>query len=65
MSVIDAIEGFDKLEFNDIRSFAVASALISKSIEQYNDNPTVKSDGLKLLFETEYVLSFYIAKPFF
>jgi hypothetical protein len=51
MSVIDTIDAFDKLEFNDIRSFAAATALIAKSIEEYNNDPS----GLKLLYENEYV----------
>jgi hypothetical protein len=53
MSVIDAIDAFDKLEFSDTRSFAVTSALIAKSVQQYNSNPAVKFDELKLLFEIE------------
>ena len=55
MSVIDAIDAFDKLEYNDLRSFAAASALIAKSIEEYNDDPSAKINGLKLLYENEYV----------
>ncbi|CAF3336766.1 unnamed protein product [Rotaria sp. Silwood1] len=53
MSIIDTIDAFDKLEFNDKRSFAVASALIAKSIQQYKDNPSAKFDSLKLLFEID------------
>ncbi|CAF1541251.1 unnamed protein product, partial [Adineta steineri] len=53
MSVIDTIDGFDKLEFNDIRAFAAASALIAKSIEQYNNDPSTAINGLKLLYENE------------
>jgi hypothetical protein len=56
MSVIDTIDVFDKLEFNDIRSFAAATALIAKSIEEYNNDPSAKINGLKLLFENEYVI---------
>ena len=55
MSIIDTIDVFDKLEFNDLRSFAAATALIAKSIEEYNTDP---SNGLQLLFENEYVHSF-------
>ncbi|CAF4263022.1 unnamed protein product, partial [Adineta steineri] len=53
MSVIDTIDGFDKLEFNDIRAFAAASVLIAKSIEQYNNDPSTAINGLKLLYENE------------
>ncbi|CAF2702337.1 unnamed protein product [Rotaria sp. Silwood2] len=53
MSIIDTIDAFDKLEFNDKRSFAVASALIAKSIQQYKDNSSTKLDSLKLLFEID------------
>jgi hypothetical protein len=55
MSVIDTIDAFDKLEFNDIRSFAAATALIAKSIEEYNNDSSGKINGLKLLYENEYV----------
>ncbi len=55
MSVIDALDAFDKLEYNDIRSFAAASALIAKSIQDYNDDPSTNINGLKLLYENEYV----------
>jgi hypothetical protein len=55
MSVIDTIDTFDKLEFNDIRSFAAASALIAKAIQEYNDDPSANINGLKLLYENEYV----------
>ena len=55
MSAIDAIDAFDKLEFNDLRSFAAASALIAKSIQDYNDDPSAKINGLQLLYENEYV----------
>ncbi len=55
MSVIDAIDAFDKLEYNDIRSFAAATAFLAKSIEDYNNDPTAKMNGLKLLYENEYV----------
>lgn len=55
MSIIDAIDAFDKLEYRDIRSFAAATALIAKSIQEYNDDPSKKLDGLRLLFENEYV----------
>lgn len=54
MSVIDTIDAFDKLEFNDLRSFAAATALIAKSIEEYNKDPTTKPNGLTLLFENQY-----------
>ena len=50
MSAIDTIEAFDKLEFNDLRSFATATALIAKSIEDYNQDPT---NGLSLLFDNQ------------
>jgi len=50
MSAIDTIEAFDKLEFNDLRSFAAATALIAKSIEDYNQDPT---NGLSLLFDNQ------------
>ncbi|UJR13613.1 hypothetical protein I4U23_000626 [Adineta vaga] len=53
MSVIDTIDAFDKLEFNDIRAFAAASALIAKSIQDYNDDPSANIDALKLLYENE------------
>ncbi|CAF1078729.1 unnamed protein product [Rotaria sordida] len=53
MSIIDTIDAFDKLEFHDQRSFAIASALIAKSIQQYKDNPSGKFDSLKLLFEID------------
>jgi hypothetical protein len=53
MSVIDAIDQFDKLEFDDIRSFTIASTLIAKSLQQYNSNPSAKFNELQLLFETE------------
>jgi hypothetical protein len=56
MSVIDTIDAFDKLEFNDIRSFAAASALIAKSIQEYNDDPSTGINGLKFLYENEYVV---------
>jgi len=55
MSIIDTIDVFDKLEFNDIRSFAAATALIAKSIEEYNNDPSANINGLKLLYENEYV----------
>lgn len=58
MSVIDTLDAFDKLEFNDIRAFAAASALIAKSIQEYNDDPAGNVDALKLLFENEYVDTF-------
>jgi hypothetical protein len=58
MSIIDTIDVFDKLEFNDLRSFAAATALIAKSIEEYNNDP---SNGLQLLFENEYVHLFEFA----
>ena len=51
MSVIDAIDAFDKLEFNDLRSFAAASALLARSIQDYNDDPS--GNALKLLYEDE------------
>jgi hypothetical protein len=53
MSVIDAIDAYDKLEYNDIRSFAATSALIAKSIQEYNDNPSTRINGLQLLYENE------------
>ena len=53
MSIIDAIDGFEKLEFNDLRSFAAATALIAKSIEEYNHDPAGTSNGLQLLYENE------------
>ncbi|CAF2627019.1 unnamed protein product [Rotaria sp. Silwood2] len=53
MSVIETIEAFDKLEYNDIRSFAAASALIAKSIQEYNGNPAAKINIFKLLYENE------------
>ncbi|CAM4921307.1 unnamed protein product [Rotaria socialis] len=53
MSIIDAIDAFDKLEFNDNRAFAIASALIAKSVQQYNENPSAKFDSLQLLFEND------------
>ncbi|CAF3683383.1 unnamed protein product [Rotaria sp. Silwood1] len=53
MSVIETIDAFDKLEYNDIRSFAAASALIAKSIQEYNDDPSVKINRLQLLYENE------------
>lgn len=53
MSVIDTIDAFDKLESNDLRSFAAATALIAKSIEEYNKDPTTKPNGLTLLFENQ------------
>lgn len=53
MSIIDAIDAFDKLEYDDKRAFAVASALIAKAVQQYKDNPSAKLDNLKLLFEIE------------
>ena len=55
MSLIDTIDAFDKLEFQDLRSFAVASALIAKSIQEYNDDPSAKINALNLLYENEYV----------
>lgn len=55
MSIIDTIDVFDKLEYNDIRSFAAATALIAKSIEEYNTDPSANINGLKLLYENEYV----------
>jgi hypothetical protein len=55
MSVIDTIDVFDKLEFNDLRSFAAATALIAKSIEEYNNDPSATINGLQLLYENEYV----------
>ena len=58
MSVIDAIDAFDKLEFSDLRSFAAATALLAKSVQNYNDDPSKKFDALQLLFESEYVKSF-------
>ncbi len=58
MSIIDTIDVFDKLEFNDLSSFAAATALIAKSIEEYNNDP---SNGLQLLFENEYVHLFEFA----
>lgn len=54
MSALDTLDVFEKLEFNDLRSFAAATALISKSIEEYNNDP---SAGLQLLYENEYVHS--------
>ena len=59
MSVIDTIDVFEKLEFNDHRSFAAATALIAKSIEEYNNDPSAKTNGLPLLYENEYVQLFY------
>jgi hypothetical protein len=56
MSVIDTIDAFDKLEYNDLRSFAAASALIAKSIQEYNDDPSANINGLKLLYQNEYVV---------
>lgn len=55
MSIIDTIDAFDKLEYNDIRSFAAATALIAKSIEEYNNDPSANLNGLKLLYENKYV----------
>ena len=56
MSVLDALDAFDRLEFNDLRSFAAATALLAKSIQDYNDDPASKADALQLLYENEYVL---------
>ncbi|CAF1215274.1 unnamed protein product [Rotaria sordida] len=53
MSVIETIHAFDKLEYNDIRSFTAASALIAKSIQQYNNDPSAKINRLQLLYENE------------
>lgn len=53
MSIIDAIDEFDKLELKDTRSFAIASALIAQSVQKCKENPSVKFDDLKLLFEIE------------
>jgi hypothetical protein len=53
MSVIDAIDMFEKLEADDLRSFAAATALIAKSVEQYNADPSNKHDAWKLLYENE------------
>jgi hypothetical protein len=56
MSIIDTIDAFDKLEYNDLRSFAAATALIAKSIEEYNNDPSANIiNGLQLLYENEYV----------
>ena len=55
MSVLDTIDVFEKVEFNDLRSFAAATALIAKSIEEYNNDPLAKTNGLQLLYENEYV----------
>ena len=53
MSVVDAIDAFDKLEYDDTRSFEIASAILAKSVQLYNENPSLKSDALKLLYEIE------------
>lgn len=54
MSIIDTIDTFDKLEYNDVRSFAAASALIAKSIQAYNDDPAANISKLQLLYNSEY-----------
>ena len=53
MSVLDAIDTFDKLEFSDLRSFAAATALLAKSIQDYNEDPANKADALQFLYENE------------
>lgn len=55
MSALDTLDIFEKLESNDLRSFAAATALIAKSIEEYNNDPSAKTNGLQLLYENEYV----------
>lgn len=61
-SIVDALEQFDKLEFQDLRSFAAATALIAKSIEHYNEDPTGQTDPFKLLYQSESVDRLNIAK---
>jgi hypothetical protein len=51
MSIIETIDAFDKLEFNDFRSFAAATALIAKSIDKYNEDPSNKLNAFQLLYE--------------
>lgn len=54
MSIIETIDAFEKLEYNDIRSFAAASALIANALQEYNADPSISINRLKLLYENEY-----------
>lgn len=60
MSVIEAIDAYDKLELDDLRSFAAATALLSKSVQNYNEDPSKKLGAFQLLFESEYVESEFV-----
>ena len=53
MSVLDALDAFDKLEFNDFRAFNAATTLIGKSLQEFRADPSGQTDPLKYVYETE------------